>query len=284
LQFVCDRPAGAAQLRTAIREVAHVWSSMVHEMALQIHALQRVVAKKEDPSTHQKFLSVLQRVKGRAQEQGSGPAAVSADLLSRGLLLELFWHRLAESLQDVAADKVKHFGVASSRAYPYIRKAALDTLGSLRSWSEHGGAHGAGSSSGSGTADLLKLDFAADALAAEDGDTDLSEAATRPAGMFGSLLWSPNDLLASASGGRGSSRPAFPQRSHPINEAQSTDSAILGVGASERNSVREKEHCLVQGLRPMRDKYLVLALQRMSAPIAQMFPELEGYTGKPMRF
>jgi hypothetical protein len=263
-----------------MREVAHVWSSMVHEMALQIHALQRVVAKKEDPATHQKFLTVLQRVR-RPQDQASGPA-VSADLLSRGLLLELFWHRLAEALQDVAADKVKHFGAASSRAYPFLRKAALDTLGSLRSWSEHGGGSGAGTSAR--TADLLKLDFSTDALTGgEDGADDADDTMTRPAGMFGSLLWSPQDLLAAAGGGRGGVRSALTLGPRSGDETQSADRAGMSLRTNDHNSVQEKEHGLIQGLRPMRDKYLVLALQRMSAPIAQMFPELEGYTGKPAR-
>lgn len=137
-------------MRNAIREVAHVWTSLVHEMALQIHVLQRVVAKKEDPATHEKFTSVLQRLGA-----GNAPSGAQShhqkshhhhphyqqqqttnSLLSRGLLLELFWHRLADALQEVANDKVRAFSAASTRAYPYIRRAAVEMLQDLRGWTE----------------------------------------------------------------------------------------------------------------------------------------------------
>ena len=36
---------------------------------------------------------------------------------------------------------------------------------------------------------------------------------------------------------------------------------------------------LVAGLRPFRDRYLVGVLGRMTQPILQMFPEVDGYTG-----
>jgi len=32
-------------------------------------------------------------------------------------------------------------------------------------------------------------------------------------------------------------------------------------------------------MRPIRDRYLLITLSKMSAPIMQMFPELEGFTG-----
>lgn len=136
-----------AQVRNAIREVAHVWTSLVHDMALQIHVLQRVVAKKEDPSTHEKFTSVLQRL-GTGNALGSPhhhhqkhhhphhQQQTTNSLLSRGLLLELFWHRLADAMQEVANDKVRAFTAASTRAYPYIRRAAVEMLLDLRGWTE----------------------------------------------------------------------------------------------------------------------------------------------------
>jgi len=39
------------------------------------------------------------------------------------------------------------------------------------------------------------------------------------------------------------------------------------------------EHNAIQGLKPIRDRYLLITLSKMSAPIMQMFPELEGFTG-----
>ena len=278
-------------MRNAIREVAHEWTSLVHEMALQIHVLQRVVAKKEDPATHEKFTTVLQRL-GTGNSSGNNNHAhqqqqTTNSLLSRGLLLELFWHRLADSLQEVATEKVRAHSAASTRAYPYIRRAAVDMLQNLRNWTEaEGGAaqHGAGGA--------LRL------LAGEDdgfgdesnGGDDGAEEAGGACGMFGSLMWSQNDLLGSAFGPTSSAfsvSAAQSKRDAASRSAKhrntnsnfdSEDQSPVGDGASSV-SRDPKEHSLVLGLKPMRDKYLVTALARMSAPIAQMFPELEGYTG-----
>lgn len=108
--------------------------------------------------------------------------------------------------------------------------------------------------------------------------------------MFGSLQWTQDDLLNSLSAH--SSKPRLPpSRNSAYSKERSTEvSAEVdgdGSGAGrldalvhgEQLLVKEpKEHHLVLGLKPMRDKYLITALGRMSAPIAQMFPELEGYT------
>jgi len=64
----------STQLRVAMREVAHQWGSLVSEQAMQIHVLQRVVAKKEDPNTHVKFVDVLRAL----HSHGAGGAAVAS--------------------------------------------------------------------------------------------------------------------------------------------------------------------------------------------------------------
>ncbi len=49
-----------------------------------------------------------------------------------GKLVELFWDRLASSLQDIAAEKIKRQSVAANRIYPYLRKAAVDVVENLK--------------------------------------------------------------------------------------------------------------------------------------------------------
>jgi hypothetical protein len=115
------------QLRVALREAAHQWSALVFDQAMQIHVLQRVVAKKEDPTSHVRFIDVLRAV-GNSSGSGSGATA----LLASGKLLELFWSQLCLGLQDVAADKLKSQPLAASRIYPFLRKAAVDIVDNLK--------------------------------------------------------------------------------------------------------------------------------------------------------
>ncbi len=49
-----------------------------------------------------------------------------------------------------------------------------------------------------------------------------------------------------------------------------------------RSASIQYEHDAIVGMRPMRDRYLLITLSKMSAPIMQMFPELEGFTGMMM--
>jgi hypothetical protein len=402
-----------SQLRIAIREVAHMWSRMIYEMAMQIHVLQRVVAKKEDPVTHEKFIHVLHRIARDARDAAAGSqgaaastagaaassalgasasaaggaaasgASVTSSLLAQGQLLELFWHRLSSALQDVAMDKVRHHPLASSRAYPYIRRAAVDILHNLRGWtdSELGRDFGGGSTQflagqspvvpwmrdassrgggGAGSGGVSDADFE-DAYGTDDEDDDdddedevaaAGQGAVAGSGMFGSLAWSQEDLLGTLGGlksssgaavstsstrcaGRGASLSrrtgtsrntstgtssandrnnrsssgrwrasgasrAAASASASTSAASASDSQASQQqhrGESENSVVQaaasqsqgqgqgqggggKTDHSLVLGLKPMRDKFLLVALSRMSAPIAQMFPELEGYTGK----
>ena len=108
-------------------------------------------------------------------------------------------------------------------------------------------------------------------------------------GMFGSLQWTQDDLLNSLGAYSSKGRLPYPRSAYPKErlvsgtaEAEGDSNGRLdSQSGGEQLLVREpKEHHLVLGLKPMRDKYLITALGRMSAPIAQMFPELEGYTGE----
>ena len=86
---------------------------------MQINVLQRVIAKKEDPTTHKKFSDVLRHT------VSNNPS------LAVGRLLDVFWERLSVSLQDMAAEKIKTQPAAVARIYPCLRKAAIETLHSL---------------------------------------------------------------------------------------------------------------------------------------------------------
>jgi hypothetical protein len=103
-----------------MREIAREWGAMISDQAMQINVLQRVIAKKEDPSTHVKFIDVLESV-------GQGNPALASNRL-----LDLFWARLQTSMQDVAAEKLKIQPVASSRIYPYLRKVAVEAVNTLK--------------------------------------------------------------------------------------------------------------------------------------------------------
>lgn len=159
----------ASQLRVAMRELSHLWSTKLFEQALQIHVLQRVIAKKEDPSTHVRFIEVLR----------SSDALGQASDLSSGNLLELFYTRLVVSLQDVISEKIKHYPIAAARVYPSLRKAAADVAAELKTMaSKH-----------SGSVEDVMLSI----FSGADGATGSDVGAQRANSCFGSLSWTLQD-------------------------------------------------------------------------------------------
>jgi hypothetical protein len=60
----------SSQLRVAMREISHQWTTLVLEQAMQIQVLQRVLLKKEDPSSHKKFTDVMKIVSKSNQQLG----------------------------------------------------------------------------------------------------------------------------------------------------------------------------------------------------------------------
>jgi len=178
-------PASASHVRVALREAAHNWATLVHEQASQIHVLQRVASKKEDPATHKRFIDVL-----RAR---SGPGAPNAHLAA-GRLLELFWERLAEGLQEVAAEKIKAQPLAANRIYPCLRKAAVEVVDSLRALSArdlHRDA-GLGALFGSTGGALVG--------GTGVGGLGLGQGLSQDGGMFGSLALPQDELLLLSAG------------------------------------------------------------------------------------
>ena len=384
-------PVSTAQLRLAIQETAHLWSSSVHDLALRVHVLQRVVAKKEDPTTHERFLVALRRIAHKSSPHSSSSSASSSKqhtqqnthhttstvataaaggsgddfllpLLTSGQLLELYWRRLGQALQEVATEKLKEFPAACSRAYPHLRRAAVEVVQNLQLWSERdkirelrtgaifpltdvaaggcgGGVGGmraymhaeseavmgdvdmlgldddfdldnndAGADIGAGTAgaDIDVTGFGGSSgglsiIGAGGGNSGAGAVGSAVAlGMFGSLCWGKDDLLGThgrhyyspaAAAGRAGTRNQY---QHGITaKASSLSSSSSSRKQSQTPATRygqlpgdaqpqpqAQEVGLVQGLKPLRDKFLISALSGMSAPILQMFPELEGYTGE----
>ena len=292
------------QLLMAMREMGHLWSTIIHDNAMQIHAFQRVVAKKEDPTTHEKFLDVLKRVDKHSvannnnnnNNNNNSPQNVAQSALSNGQLLELFWHRLSLALSDVAIEKIRAHPIAASRAYPYLRKAAMDLLENLKALTERDMIRDFHSGSSTGSNFLPSKEFT------ESLYVDSTSASTnsfiggkrRDTGyMFGSLQWSQNDLLSTLEMGslsrvsarnhynRANISNAYKDRldTNTHSGARRGQHTSSTTGSPSRDSaVTGMEHNLVVGLKPIKDRFLLLSLGRMTAPIMQMFPEVEGYT------
>ena len=292
-------PAGAIisspQLLMAMREMGHLWSTIIHDNAMQMHSFQRVVAKKEDPTTHEKFLDVLKRIDKQSaanNASGNAPQNVAQSTLSNGQLLELFWHRLSSALNDVAVEKVRAHPIAASRAYPYLRKAAVDLLENLKALTERDMIRDFHSGSSTGSNFLPTKDFT-ESLCADLGAAGISSIAgkRRDTGyMFGSLQWSQNDLLSTLDMGslsrvsarnhynRANISNAYKERFDTTSHSGIRRGQQHATGGLNDSAVSGLEHNLVVGLKPIKDRFLLLSLARMTAPIMQMFPEVEGYT------
>lgn len=283
------------QLLMAMREMGHLWSTIIHDNAMQIHSFQRVVAKKEDPTSHEKFLDVLKRVDKQTvanNTSSNAPQNVAQIALSNGQLLELFWHRLSLALSDVAIEKIRAHPIAASRAYPYLRKAAVDLLENLKALTERDMIRDFHSGSSTGSNFLPSKEFTESLYV----DPTMASTTTTFAGkrrdtgyMFGSLQWSQNDLLSTLEMGslsRVSARNHY-NRANISNsykdrlDTNTHSGARRGqhtTGSPGDSVVAGMEHNLVVGLKPIKDRFLLLSLGRMTAPIMQMFPEVEGYT------
>jgi hypothetical protein len=70
-------------------------------------------------------------------------------------------------------------------------------------------------------------------------------------------------------------------RNHHHDDKDSNNDDDIDEDDSKSASI-QYEHDAIVGMRPMRDRYLLITLSKMSAPIMQMFPELEGFTGMMM--
>lgn len=270
--------------------MGHLWSTIIHDNAMQMHAFQRVVAKKEDPTTHEKFLDVLKRVENSPPSSHSSNP-VSYATLATGQLLELFWHRLSMSLSEVASEKIKAYPVAASRAYPYLRKSAISVLENLKTLTERDIYRDFHSGSSSASSFLPTKEFTESLFVDHQAANNIVVKRRDTGYMFGSLQWSQNDLLSTldmGSMGRISARSHYNRTnaasgnslSQSLGRRNTSHNSSVGISSSDiSDSTPGVEHSLVAGFKPMKDRFLLNSLNRMTAPIMQMFPEVEGYTG-----
>lgn len=314
------QPVTLSQLRLAMREITHAWSTVIFERATQMLILQRVIAKKEDPLTHVKFRDVLREKAATAttitsssteggghQTSGTETTTASATLLANGQIVALFWQRLSNALHDICAEKLRHHPAeVVCRLYPYLRRAAQDVLTQMQSWSDDvsnpatmlsstatmaGGAASTLSflNDGEWTIEqLLAMDVPASPF-----QQDLAALETLWAndnqvlGMFGSSMWHeditrfrPNPAASSTATGMHSLASVNGEESSTKllkGAVVTATTAATAVTPSSSSSSASKEADLVQGLQPIRDRFLLAVLDRMQHPISQMFPDLDGY-------
>lgn len=256
-------PASSSQVRVALREVAHQWASAVHEQAMQIHVLQRVVSKKEDPTTHKRFLEVLRVRVGAGASVTTGNQSLAA-----GRLLDLFWERLKDSLQEMATEKIKTQPIASNRIYPYLHRAAVEIVQNLAVLSARDLARDAQGVVAFSFSGLTAAQAAGGGAGiGSSGSSSGSAGLAQDGGMFGSLSLPQDELL----GLLGVTKRRSRQKDRDGARDRSARGAAEALGGGP-------EQGLVKGLGPMRDRYLVGCFNRMVHPITQMFPEMEGYT------
>lgn len=251
------------QLRVAMREVAHMWSTKVLDLVMQVHVLSRVINKKEDPVTHKKLLEIL--------EASPLFQRINSANGSNNKLFTIFWDRLAATLVDTIATKLKRNPIVSVRMYPYLRNASTDVLDNIST--------------------LAMRDYTRDAQSnmtvAPTGAHNPYRATEHQ--LFGSLF--QNNLLF---GSLSMTRPLSLLSSYGMASSTNASSKVdhtarkkkLSIEfASTDSSTNATETGLLLGLKPLKDKYISSSLQRMTAPILQMFPSNDniGYNNIPSK-
>lgn len=279
-------PLTLVQLRILIREIAHNWSTILSEKAIQIHVFQRILSKKEDPTTHEKFLDVLYKRGNEKNHQTiSSTNSISTTKLSNlprelinGRLLELFWYRLGVALVDISIDKMKLYPYAASRAYPYLRKATVEVVDNLLSITRT--EYGSNGKNDRLIAMLSSNNFHIDEekYYENSNNLDYDTHENQQSSMFGSLEWTQLELIQSSLPYNNRTNKSY--NNHNYNHNLNNNKIIDVSNGSDTNNIDNNEEIpLLLGLKPMRDTYLINVLGRMTGPVMQMFPEIEGYTG-----
>jgi hypothetical protein len=258
-----------SQLRIAMRELSHIWSSMIYDKATQVVVFQRVLWKKEDPISHEKFLNVLKQKVTSGTFRGKSNANnndLAYSYLSNGQLLSLFWHRLSQSLQDICVEKIRENPTITSRSYLCLRKALAEILTTIQHWNEEELQRNLGPGMKfmkalvrSSEIDVFRPSYS---LSSTTGDFFLAESVASGqnvknsstesesdefvknfkqlediCGYYGSLLWNHNDILNSSfiSQQLPSSRRKQSNSLNPFNRRQITASVRDG----RRKSITE---------------------------------------------
>ena len=254
------RPLNAGNLtqqRVAMRDICHNWAMQLYERALQINVLKRVVSKKEDPSTSRKFIDVLNE------------SSTNDKQLRRGLLLDVFWEKFASSFHKLLQETYKEFPVASARLFPFLRRAALETVQSSRAVSNKNSEHLSVSSSSSSPSSASPV------ITIRGGKGDIRRSKK---GIFGCRSWEENNQDKfnisrwglDAIGALPLSNGKLPNNLYSFK--------LEGRVLTRLDDQIEDSSMKLEGsMKLLGDSYLMNALTRMSAPVNQMFPELDGY-------
>lgn len=198
---------------------------------------------------------VLQRVIAKKEDPASHKSfsevlkssTATSPLLCSGRLVDLFWERLAAALEDVAADMLRTQAVAASRIYPTLRRAAVDIHGTIQ-----------------GLVDRDNSQTADNGGDRNDVAVRQTHVVTSKIGMFGCAAW-PQDKLQ------------VRRKDSNVSLAVSDSDFRSPTSSRSTGDVGAKEATLVLGLQLMRDRFLGSLYARLTDPIAQMFPEVEGF-------
>ena len=115
-------------------------------------------------------------------------------------------------------------------------------------------------------------------------DAGASAASSSTDVIFGSLQYS-NPLFSSIGFGLGLTSSLtssyHTDRGHGHGSGGGVDgSHHRHLNGQNKDDNALEESSLTLAIKPLRDRYLVGCLSRMNYPILQMFPEMEGYSGK----
>jgi hypothetical protein len=247
-----------SQLRIAMRELSHIWSSMIYDKATQIVVLQRVLHKKEDPISHEKFLNVLKlKVTGRQKQSD-----VSYKYLSNGQLLSLYWHRLSLALNDICMEKLKEHPAITSRCYLCLRKSFSEILQTIQNWNDEElqrnlgpgmkfmkalmkGNTGTDSSGdfmmGNQSNSMMKSSNKKNDSSTDNPTLKNFQRVEDLCGFYGSLLWTQDDLLQSSFiTQKLKSSSSYVQRKHGSNPLMRRSQPAMPAPAPEVNPLMRR--------------------------------------------
>jgi hypothetical protein len=300
-----DRAQSEVMLRAALKESAAVWAEGIRGHAMQVLVLQRVLCKMEDASTHVRFTMSVARCVGSGRCDSLIASRSELSHLSHGNLLTLFFARLQAPFGDMAAEKARQYSGASIRLYPYLRLEAVEAANAL-SASSIGGSSFTTTTPAAAAAAAAASFSSYGGLAAKDsnvgvytgslfGALDAHSSTSSSSGggegrddyyySVGAVLGSSSISSISSSAGRrpqlsSSSALAAANGTHRRQNSSVADSGAPDASSSSSSSSSSDDSSLllVAALGPIKEKYLSAALTRMTSPVLQMFPELEGYT------
>lgn len=280
------RAQSEVMLRAALKETATMWSEDVRDLAKRVMVLQRVLTKKEDPGTHVKFTSHVATKVASGACDGLSRSRRELHLLGAGDLLSLFFARLQAPFGEMVLDKAKRAPNAVIRLYPYLRSAAVDVVGrASSSITTESSSFSSSSSSLDSSSYSSRHPNPTSAFGALDIGSSSSDYFSVGA-VLGSSTEGPLQATSAskrAGAGVGYEEAVLPGARRRQGSVTSLEDSGVGTAAVETRAPAtsgsgDDDLALVLALAPMKERYLASCLAKVTSPINQMFPELEGYT------